>query len=191
MTQMQPDDAAAIARAVAGEQDGFRELVDRHSRAVYQLAYRITGRVEDAEDVVQETFIKAFRQLGTFEARSSVSTWLHRIGANCAIDLVRRRRPFEVAEAPDTLDQRPGAGRWPSPADLVESAQIQRCIEQAMVDLSARERAAFVMRHFQDSSIDEIAGALGMNTGAAKHAVFRAVRKMRVALRSFVDGQNR
>lgn len=191
MSQMQADDAAAIARAVAGEQDGFRELVDRHSRAVYQLAYRITGRAEDAEDVVQETFIKAFRQLGTFEARSSVSTWLHRIGANCAIDLVRRRRPFETTEAPDTLDQRPGIGRRPSPADLAESAQIQRCIEQTMVELSARERAAFVMRHFQDSSIDEIAGALGMNTSAAKHAVFRAVRKMRVALRSFVDGQNR
>lgn len=184
---MLPDDASAIARAVGGDEDGFREIVDRHSRAVYQLAYRITGRAEDAEDVVQDTFIKAFRQLGSFEARSSVATWLHRIGANCAIDLVRRRRPFEVAEASDVLDQR-AAGGSPSPADLVESAGIQRRIEATMAELSAKERAAFVMRHFQDSSIDDIASALGMNTSAAKHAVFRAVRKMRASLRMFVDG---
>jgi RNA polymerase sigma-70 factor (ECF subfamily) len=184
---MLSDDAAAIARAVAGEEDGFRELVDRHSRAIYQLAYRITGRAEDAEDVVQDTFIKAFRQLGNFEARSSVGTWLHRIGANCAIDLVRRRRPFEVAEAPDVMDQRT-ASAGPSQADLVESARIQQRIEETMAELSAKERAAFVMRHFQDSSIDDIAGTLGLNTSAAKHAVFRAVRKMRANLRIFVDG---
>ena len=188
MPQMQPNDAAAIARAMAGEEDGFREIVDRHSRAVYQLAYRITGRAEDAEDVVQETFIKAFRQLGTFEARSSVSTWLHRIGANCAIDLVRRRRPFEFAEATEVLDQRSGPGGGPSQATLVESAQIQQRIEATMAELSARERTAFVMRHFQDRSIDDIATALEMNTSAAKHAVFRAVRKMRASLRVFVDG---
>jgi RNA polymerase sigma-70 factor (ECF subfamily) len=188
MFQMLPDDAAAIARAVAGEEDGFREIVDRHSRAIYQLAYRITGRAEDAEDVVQDTFIKAFRQIGTFEARSSVATWLHRIGANCAIDLVRRRRPFEVAEAPETLDQRTVPGAWTSQAALVESAEIQRRIEETLTELSAKERAAFVMRHFQDSSIDDIASTLGMNTSAAKHAVFRAVRKMRAGLRMFVDG---
>jgi RNA polymerase sigma-70 factor, ECF subfamily len=184
---MLPEDAAAIARAVAGEEDGFRELVDRHSRAIYQLAYRITGRREDAEDVVQETFIKAFRQLDAFEARSSIGTWLHRIGANCAIDLVRRRRPLEVAEAPEHLDQR-SARLSPSQDDLIESAEIQRRIDDTMTELSARERAAFVMRHFHESSIDDIARALGMNTSAAKHAVFRAVRKMRSNLRLFVDG---
>lgn len=191
MPQMQSDDAAAIARAVAGEEDGFREIVDRHGRAVYQLAFRITGRAEDAEDVVQETFIRAFRQLGTFEARSSVGTWLHRIGANCAIDLVRRRRPLEIVEAPDHLDRRGASGHagGASPAALAESSRIQRQIEATMAALSPRERAAFVMRHYEDHSIEEIASALGMNTSAAKHAVFRAVRKMRAALRMFVDGR--
>ncbi len=188
MTQMQPDDAAAIALAVAGHEEGFRQLVDRHGRALYQLAYRITGRREDAEDVVQETFIRAFRQLGTFEARSSVSTWLHRIGANCAIDLVRRRRPLEFAEASEALDQRAPPRSGPSQSDLVEAAEIQARIEDTMATLSVKERAAFVMRHFQDDSIDAIARTLDMNTSAAKHAVFRAVRKMRVALRPFVDG---
>lgn len=187
MVQMPPDDAAAIASAVAGNEDGFRLLVDRHSRAIYQLAFRITGRREDAEDVVQDTFIRAFRQLGSFEARSSVATWLYRIGANCAIDLVRRRRPLECAEPPDVLNRH---GTTPArQTDLVEAAEIQQRITHTLDSLSGRERAAFVMRHFQDCSICDIAAALDMNTGAAKHAVFRGVRKMRAALRCFVDGQ--
>lgn len=189
MTQMQVDDGAAIAQAVAGDQEAFRGIVDRHSRAIFQLAYRITGRREDAEDVVQDTFIRAFRQLGSFEARSSVSTWLHRIGVNCAIDLVRRRRPMEMMEASDQLDERVAHRAGPTPVDLLHADDITRQVDRAMNGLSAKERAAFVMRHFHERSIDEIAGALELKTDAAKHAVFRAVKKMRAALRPFVDGQ--
>jgi RNA polymerase sigma-70 factor (ECF subfamily) len=189
MAQMPPEDAEAIALARAGDEEGYRVLVERHSRAIYQLAFRITGRREDAEDVVQDTFIKAFRQLATYEARSAVSTWLYRIAANCAIDTVRRRRPQEQFEPADHLDRRASAG-WPAPQPaLVEAAEIQRGINGAMASLSTSERAAFVMRHFQACSIDEIAGTLGMKPGAAKHAVFRAVRKMRAALGAFADAQ--
>lgn len=187
MLQMQVDDGTVIAQAVAGDEDAFRRIVDRHSRAIYQLAYRITGRREDAEDVVQDTFIRAYRQLGSFEARSNVSTWLHRIGVNCAIDLVRRRKPLETMEAPEELDRRAANRAGPSPVDLVRAGEITRRIERAMDDLSAKERAAFAMRHFHDCSIDEIANALGLKIDATKHAVFRAVRKMRAALRPFVD----
>ncbi len=189
MDQMQAEDVAAIARAVAGDQEAFRRIVDRHGRAIYQLAYRITGRREDAEDVVQDTFIRAFRQLGSFEARSSVSTWLHRIGVNCAIDLVRRRRPHEWMEAPERLDERAGQRGGPTAIDLVHAREISGRIEQALGALSAKERTAFVMRHFHDHTIDDIAAALDLKAEAAKHAVFRAVRKMRTALRPFVDGQ--
>lgn len=187
MLQMHVDDGAVIAQAVAGDEDAFRRIVDRHSRAIYQLAYRITGRREDAEDVVQDTFIRAYRQLASFESRSNVSTWLHRIGVNCAIDLVRRRKPLETMEAPEDLDRRAANLSGPSPIELVRAGEITRRIEQAMDDLSAKERAAFAMRHFHDCSIDEIANALGLKTDATKHAVFRAVKKMRAALRPFVD----
>lgn len=187
MLQMHVDDGAVIAQAVAGDEDAFRRIVDRHGRAIYQLAYRITGRREDAEDVVQDTFIRAYRQLASFESRSNVSTWLHRIGVNCAIDLVRRRKPLETMEAPEDLDRRAANLSGPSPVDLVRAGEITRRIEQAMDDLSAKERAAFAMRHFHDCSIDEIANALGLKTDATKHAVFRAVKKMRAALRPFVD----
>src|SRR3954467_5064602 len=86
------DVAAVIARARQGDSDAFRTLVERHSRRAFQLAYRMTGNEHDAEDVVQESFIRAYRQLSRFEARAHFATWLHRIVANCSVDLIRSRR---------------------------------------------------------------------------------------------------
>src|SRR4029450_6178457 len=97
-------DAAVIAQARGGDSEAFRMLVERHSRAVYQLAYRVTGNAQDAEDVVQETFLKAYRQLGRFEARSSFGTWLHRVAANCAIDAIRRRPRHVVQDSGDEVE---------------------------------------------------------------------------------------
>lgn len=184
---MQPDDAAVAEQAAKGDEQAFRVLVDRHSRGVFQVAFRLTGRREDAEDVVQETFVKAYRQLPRFEARSSVATWLYRIGFNCAVDLVRRRGRRETAVEPDRLDERAGAHAAPGADDLVFAGQIGARIEAALTGLSTQERAAFVMRHVHDCSIDDISEALGLKTNAAKHAVFRAVRKMRVALGPLVE----
>lgn len=183
---MQPDDEAVLRRAAEGDDEAFRWLVERHGRRVFQIAYRLTGSREDAEDVVQETFVKAYRQLAHFERRSSVATWLYRIGFNCAVDLVRRRAGRETPEEPHQLDGRvnqtaPGADA------LVFAGQISEQVGRAMANLSQQERAAFVMRHVHGCSIDEIAGRLGLRTDAAKHAVFRAVRKMRVALAPFAQ----
>src|SRR5512132_6027 len=135
-----PDQAAAllpadglpadtIARARTGDPEAFRELVERHSRAVFRVAYRITGRVEDAEDVVQETFLKAYRQLDRFEARANLRTWLHRIATNCAVDLLRARPKREIAEEPDTLERAAGAagvaeGGMPAPERSLLGVQI-------------------------------------------------------------------
>src|SRR5580704_6971086 len=85
------DASAALARARHGDPDAFRALVERHSRRVFQLAFRITGNEQDAEDVVQESFLRAYRQLGRFEARANFGTWLYRIVANCAVDLMRTK----------------------------------------------------------------------------------------------------
>src|SRR5687768_5310730 len=89
---MEESDADAVAKAKAGDRDGFRLLVERHSRSVFRLAFRMTGNEQDAEDIVQETFLKAYRQLKNYEARSSFGTWLYRIASNCSLDLVRSRR---------------------------------------------------------------------------------------------------
>jgi len=187
---MPQTDASAVALARDGDSDAFRALVDRHSRAVYRLAHRMTGNPQDAEDVVQETFLKAYRQLGRFESRANFGTWLHRIAVNCSIDLIRGRKHQEMGQDANDLelldsgdDQRVD----PSPERLMLSSEVQERVGRAMGGLTAMERAAFVLRHFEGQSIDEISKALGLKTNAAKHSIFRAVRKMRLALEPFVE----
>ena len=183
-------DTAAVALAREGDSDAFRGLVERHSRAVYRLAHRMTGSPQDAEDVVQDTFLKAYRQLGRFESRANFGTWLHRIAVNCSIDLIRSRKHQETShdaadlDALDTTDDRRVD---PSPERLMLSTEVQQRVTRAMDGLTAMERAAFVLRHFEGQSIDEIGRELGLKANAAKHSIFRAVRKMRLALEPFVE----
>ena len=103
---MDPNDAHDVTQAQSGDEQAFRRLVERHSRGVFQLAFRLTGSEPDAEDVVQDAFLKAYRELRRFEARSSFRTWLHRITVNCSYDLLRQR-PRHKAEA---LDADEGGG---------------------------------------------------------------------------------
>jgi RNA polymerase sigma-70 factor (ECF subfamily) len=187
---MPQTDAAAVALARDGDSEAFRALVERHSRAVYRLAYRMTGSAHDAEDVVQETFLKAYRQLPRFESRANFSTWLHRIAVNCSIDLIRARPHREQGQG-DDLEQFGAAventdATGTSPERLMLSTEVQRRIDEAMGGLSRMERAAFILRHFEGRSIDEISQSLGLKVNATKHSIFRAVRKMRVALEPFV-----
>ena len=190
---MPQTDAAAVALARDGDSEAFRGLVDRHSRAVYRLAHRMTGNPQDAEDVVQETFLKAYRQLGRFESRANFSTWLHRIAVNCSIDLIRGRKNQEAGHDAADLEALDGAHGGhdqrvdPSPERLMLSSEVQEKVSRAMEGLTAMERAAFVLRHFEGQSIEEISRALGLKANAAKHSIFRAVRKMRLALEPFVE----
>ena len=188
---MPQTDAATVALARDGDSEAFRALVERHSRAVYRLAYRMTGSAHDAEDVVQDTFLKAYRQLPRFESRANFGTWLHRIAVNCSIDLIRARPHRESGHADNDLEQFGAALEnhdltGTSPERLMLSTEVQRRIDQAMGGLSPMERAAFMLRHFEGRSIDEISQSLGLKTNATKHSIFRAVRKMRLALEPFV-----
>src|SRR5713101_8663641 len=104
---MEWSDEAAAARAKAGDADAYRVLVERHSRALFRMAFRMTGNEQDAEDVVQESFLRAYRQLGKFDERATFGTWLYRIAANCSLDLVRskKRRSDHIARPdPDMED---------------------------------------------------------------------------------------
>ncbi len=186
MDRMEADDADVVARARNGDMEAFRALVERHSRGLFHLAYRLTGNEQDAEDVVQETFMRAYRRLNRFESRAGFGTWLHRIAANCAIDLTRSRRrhaqPREPVgqDQPDPIAQLPAGG--PSQETLVFGFEVRRRVGDALDDLTSSERAAFVLRHFEEKSIEEIRTALGLSENAAKQSIFRAVRKLRRAL---------
>lgn len=180
---MDGSDAAVVARVRAGDGDAFRVLVERHARTVFRLACRMVGNQQDADDVVQETFLRAYRQIGRFESRANFGTWLYRIAVNCSVDLLRQR-PRHIAEPPpdDGEDPAGDCEDRPSPERLAYGAEVQAKVGAALNGLSDSERAAFLLRHFEGRSIEEIGQVLGLRTSATKHTVFRAVKKMRRAL---------
>ncbi|HLH16634.1 MAG TPA: sigma-70 family RNA polymerase sigma factor [Bryobacteraceae bacterium] len=183
---MELTDRVYVAKARSGDADAYRVLVERHSRSLFRLAYRMTLNEQDAEDVVQESFLRAYRWLGRFDERASFGTWLYRIAANCALDLVRarRRRGEDLAaggeDAEDPVTALPSGA--PSPEREALSSEVRERVAEAMQELSPAERTAFVLRHFEGMCIEEVSRVLDCKPGAAKHSVFRAVQKLRRAL---------
>ena len=192
---MHESDRTAVALATGGDNEAFRSLVERHSRYVFNVAYRLTGSASDAEDVVQTTFLRAYQQLGRFEARADFRTWLHRITVNCSIDLIRARRHREIGHDPDDLEfESAGSDRQAAaltPDRLLLSSEIRHRIAASMAQLSASERLAFTLRHVEGLPIRDVALKMGLKTEAAKNSIFRAVKKMRVALEPFVEATER
>lgn len=181
---MEWTDAAAADEARKGNQQAFRVLVERHSHALFRLAYRMTGNEHDAEDLVQETFLRAYKQISRFDGRAAFNTWLHRICTNCSLDFLRARKTrnerqtfTDPNETTSWLDRIATAD--PTPERLTQSDQIAGMLEPALQKLTDMERTAFVLRHYEGCDIDQIACTLGVRANAAKHTVFRAVQKLR------------
>lgn len=181
---MDANDSDLVARVRGGDEDAFRLLVGRHSRALFGIAWRITGNSADADDVVQETFLRAYRRLDSYDGRAAFSTWLYRIAVNCAIDLndSRRRREAPIAEVED-LSHLPQAQA--TPERVAHAAEMQRAIDDALTRLSGNERTAFVLRHYEGVPLEEIGEILGTRVSATKNTIFRAVRKLREQLQPF------
>jgi RNA polymerase sigma-70 factor, ECF subfamily len=182
---MEMSDLEAVARTRAGDTDAFRVLVERYSRSLFGLAWRLTGNRQDAEDVVQESFLRGFRQLHRFDERAQFGTWLYRIAANYALDVVRGRKrqgseAWEDGDGPGCAASLPAPD--PAPDRLAFGGEVRRRVAGALEELSPAERSAFVLRHFEGMRVDEIATTLGVDNGAARHSIFRAVRKLRRAL---------
>lgn len=191
-------DALAVERTLAGERDAYRVLVDRHSRNVYQLAYRMMGNKADAEEVVQEAFLRGYQKLKQFAGNANFGTWVYRIAANYAIDLLRQRkvddsRRATPAKATDDAPETDLLSRvkdpGPSPERLAGSSQLATRMNQALDALTPAERTAIVMRHWDGCAIEEIAVVLKSNANATKNTVFRAVAKLRKAMEPFVEAR--
>lgn len=182
---MEPSETDLVERARSGDDDAFRLIVERHSRGVFRSAYRVTGNSADADDVVQETFLRGYRALGTFDSRASLATWLNRIAINCALDLIDSRKRREARHAdPELLGDVPSAAAGPDRIAL--GSEMQRAIAAALDQLSGNERTAFVLRHFEGMPLEEIGQILGIRLNATKNTVFRAVRKLREQLHPFM-----
>jgi RNA polymerase sigma-70 factor (ECF subfamily) len=192
---MELTDLAFVVKARLGDADAFRALVERHSRPLFRLAFRMTGNQHDAEDVVQESFLRAYRQLGKFDERASFGTWLYRIATNCSLDVMRARKlrakqeagpEAEHFEMEDPVLSLPSGD--PTPERVAMSGEVRERVAEAMNELSTSERTAFVLRHFEGMRMEDISRVLECQPGAAKHSVFRAVQKLRRALEPLVSG---
>jgi RNA polymerase sigma-70 factor (ECF subfamily) len=183
-SEMGQTEQKIIRKAVKGDRAAFRQLVLEHSHAMFRLAWRLSGDEGAAEDIVQEAFIKAWRKIGEFRMESSFKSWLHRITVNTAMDYLRkhvRRKQFETPEP-----------EWEGPEQAAElpdtgtQIDISTQTQTAMMELSEAERTALLLKHYEGHSINEVARIMEITTGACKQNIFRAVKKMRVALRPLV-----
>lgn len=183
MGQMGKDDHAAIRAVLSGDRDAYRELVVRHSRVLFRVAFRITGNEADADEVVQDAFLRAYRKLDQFELRSNFGTWIYRIAVRCALDKIGGRKADEENRVAEGEDREEGevqiADSAAGPERLLLSGEIAAMQRAALHSLTPTERSAFILRHIEDRSTEEIGAALGIRPNAAKQAVFRAVQKLR------------
>jgi RNA polymerase sigma-70 factor (ECF subfamily) len=186
MFRMGKNDQAAIRAVLSGDKDAYGALVVRHSPTLFRVAFRITGNDADAEDVVQEAFLRGYRKLESFEARSSFGTWIYRIAVRCALEKIGGRKLGEAGRVGDENDPEQNeiqvADGAAGPDRLLLSGEIGALQEMAMHSLTPTEQTAFVLRHMEDRTCEEIAVALGIQPNAAKQAVFRAVHKLRLRL---------
>lgn len=181
------DDSTWIDAVRRGDRNAFRTAVQAYTRPLYVLCLRITREPMLAEDAVQEAFFNAYRNLHAFDGRASVKTWLHRIAVNAALEQLRRQGTRPLASSADLDDEGDSfldrqIDDAPRPDQHVQGVEIGRRIGDQMDQLTPLERAAFVMRHHEGESLEVIAQTLSLNISASKQAIFRAVRKLRIAL---------
>jgi RNA polymerase sigma-70 factor (ECF subfamily) len=180
---MEENEHSIIRAVLSGNKEAYGALVVRHSHAIFRVAFRITGDEADAEDVVQEAFLIGYQKLQSFESRAKFSTWIYRIAVNCALNMKNKRKPeaaYEIADDADASQhQAQVADTAPNPERLLLSREIEALHAGAMQKLTATERTAFVLRHMEACTTDEIAATLRIAPNAAKQAVFRAVQKLR------------
>ncbi len=164
------DEAGLIARSLKQDHDAFGQLVDRYSTVIINLAYRMVGDRNDAEDLAQEAFVTAFKALPTFRADSKFSTWLYRIAANKCKDWLRAKRPGQV-DLDSIADEYVTEGR--TPETLLSQQQVAGHLDRAIQRLPPLYREAFVMKHVEGLSYEEMEELLGVNGDTLKMRVYK------------------
>ncbi len=181
----------------AGDREAFARLVDETSGKIYHTALQILGDAQDAEDVLQETYLKAYRSLPQFEGRSSLMTWLYRIAVNEALMIIRRRKPMAMSveeTSPDPEGDAEGEGMeivdfCCLPEGELLSGEARRFLDEAIQHLPAHLRVVFVMRDLEGLSIQEAAEALGLSEANVKTRLLRARLKLRQELSVYFGGK--
>lgn len=187
-TTVVKDDLALVAEAKAGSYEAFEELVNRYENKIYRLGLNVTGNPEDAEDVLQEAFLKAFQHLGEFRADSRFYTWLVRIAVNEGLMKLRKRRSDRSVPMEDEIGDdgepipRELADWKPNPEQIFAQAEIERILRDAAQKLPATYRTVFLLRDMEDLSTAETASVLNLTEGTVKARLFRARLMLREEL---------
>lgn len=175
------DDARDLVRRLkAGDERAFEELVAEYRERVHRIAWRFLRDDEGAEDVAQEAFVKVYKNIGRFEERSSLYTWIYRITVNLALNRLKRDRFRQMVPLGDVVpsDPRPEA----DPARLAIGSEIAERIDEAMRTLPEKQRAVFTLKFYEGLSHKEIAAIVGCSEGTSKANYFHAIRKLRKLL---------
>jgi RNA polymerase sigma-70 factor (ECF subfamily) len=169
------DERALVAACLSGESGAFDAIVERHRSDVYRLCYRFTGNHEDATDLAQEVFLRAYRALGRFKGQSALGTWLYRIAVNACLNRVTARQP--VIEALD--GGRAIASSEPDQASRLLERERARRVREAITRLPPKQRATLVLRVYHEMSHREIARVVGGSVGGVKANLFHALRNLK------------
>lgn len=188
------DEASLIRAAQRGDPDAFERLVRKYDQGVLRIALHLLGSQEDARDVYQEAFLRAYKNLHTFRFDCSFHTWIYRITTNLCLDQLRRRKvrkeePVVIETAEGVLDRAQDLaepGPEGNPMRRLFSRELRERLQAVLAGLTARERAVFELRHFEGMKLKEIGEALGASEEAAKNCLFRVTQKLRAALEDFV-----
>jgi RNA polymerase sigma-70 factor (ECF subfamily) len=167
---------------MGGDVDSFNQLILRWERPIYALAYRVIGREEDARDVCQETFLRAFRALPGFKGQAKFSSWLYRIALNLCRDWIRRQRRAPVMQMPEGVDPAEiAAERGPveSIEDLVARRELSAVVEDAMALLPAEQRTAIILKEFHGMTFQEIADLQGCPLSTVKTRLYQGLNMLR------------
>ncbi len=170
-------EAAIVAACLDGNTGAFDIIVERHRRAVYQLCYRFAGNHEDASDLTQDVFLRAFRGLRSFRGQSSIGTWLYRIGVNVCLNRVSSKR----AES-ESIDDRQFVDDRISPSERMLKAERGARVRAAIARLPKKQRATLILRMYHEMSHQEIADVLGSSVGAVKANFFHALGNLKKLL---------
>jgi RNA polymerase sigma-70 factor (ECF subfamily) len=175
-------DDELVARSMGGDAESFNQLILRWERPIYALAYRVIGREEDARDVCQETFLRAFRALPGFKRQAKFSSWIYRIALNLCRDWIRRQRRAPVMQMPEGID--PGElmaeqGPVESIEDLVGRRQLSEVVEEAMALLPEEQRTAIILKEYHGMTFQEIADMQGCPLSTVKTRLYQGLTVLR------------
>ena len=180
--RMVATDEELVAKSMAGDAESFNQLVLRWERPIYALAYRVLGRDEDARDVAQETFLRAFRALPGFKGQAKFSSWLYRIALNLCRDWIRRKKRTPVVDMPEGVDIAELAaeqGPVESIEDLVSRRELSAVVEEAMARLPEEQRTAIVLKEYHGMTFQEIANLQGCPLSTVKTRLYQGLSVLR------------